>query len=78
MLAKRILFLGVNKIMQYLHCYRFDLTLLGCVWFEREVGKIEVDKKEFEKRERDEKYTRFDVLFDIREIVWYKRYRREI
>lgn len=39
--------------MQYLHYYRFDLTLLGCVWFEREVGKREVDKKEFEKRERE-------------------------
>jgi len=43
------------------------LECLGCVWYEREVEKREVSKREFEKRERGEKYSRFDVLFGIRE-----------
>ena len=43
------------------------MECLGCVWYEREVEKREVSKREFEKRERGEKYSRFDVLFGIRE-----------
>jgi hypothetical protein len=29
--------------------------------------KREIDKREYEKRERYEKYSRFDILFGIRE-----------
>jgi hypothetical protein len=31
------------------------MTLLGCVWFGREVGKREIGKREFVKREKNEK-----------------------
>jgi len=45
-----------------LHCF-----LKGCVWFIREVVKREICKREVVKREKGEKYSRFDVLFGIRE-----------
>ena len=41
---------------------------LGCVWFRREIVKRERGEKEYKKREKWKKYSRFDVLFGIREI----------
>jgi hypothetical protein len=49
---------------------------LGCVWFREEIEKRERSKKEFEKREKDEKYNRIDVLFGIRERE--KKYKRKM
>jgi hypothetical protein len=49
---------------------------LGCVWFREEIEKRERSKKEFEKREKDEKYNRIDVLFGIRERE--KKYKRKL
>lgn len=44
-----------------------SFTLLQCVWFGREDEKREVGKGEYRKRERDEKQSKFDVLFSVRE-----------
>jgi hypothetical protein len=41
-----------------------------------EIEKRERSKKEFEKREKDEKYNRIDVLFGIRERE--KKYKRKM
>jgi hypothetical protein len=40
---------------------------LGYVWLSRENEKREISEKEYEKRERNEKYSRFNVLFGLRE-----------
>ena len=52
-------------------CYTFlqDISsdFLECVWFIREVVKREIGKWESEKREKGEKYSRFDVWFGRRE-----------
>jgi hypothetical protein len=40
---------------------------LGYVWLSRENEKREISEKEYEKRERSEKYSRFNVLFGLKE-----------
>jgi len=42
--------------------------LFGRVWFGREVVKRKIGERNSEKREIYEKFSRFDVLFGIREM----------
>jgi len=45
------------------------------VWFIIKVVNRKISEREYGKRERDEKYSRFDELFDKREKE--KKYRRK-
>lgn len=45
----------------------WSFSYLGCVWLREESVKREISMIEYEKREIDEKYDGFDVLFGIKE-----------